>query len=189
MPRASQTPAKPHWSLSAPPQPFMGLFTLIKAVIEVTSQDGGYCRAPITHCVSSIFPCQLPHKPRFSSACPAGLALLRFLSICAEGDLSEQKGSVSVRFTHKSYWWLLWGLVQQVISIAGRCQWRTRVSNEATQRAVVVLINMLIELITDIQRVIMIIYFEFLLIICHLRSIITANLQWDFWKICVTFVT
>lgn len=50
-------------------------------------------------------------------------------------------------------------------------------SNEATQRAVVVLINMLIELITDIQRVIMIIYFEFLLIICHLRSIITANLQ------------
>ncbi|TKS87828.1 hypothetical protein D9C73_021952 [Collichthys lucidus] len=36
-------------------------------------------------------------------ACPAALALLRFLGIFAEGDLSEQKGSVSAGSTHKGY--------------------------------------------------------------------------------------
>lgn len=53
--------------------------------------------------VSSISPCQLPHKPPFSSACPAALALLRFLGICAEGDLSGQKGSVRAKFSHRSH--------------------------------------------------------------------------------------
>lgn len=95
-------------SLSAPPQPFMGLFTSIKAVIKVTGQDGGYCCAPITHHISSIFLCQLSNKPWISSLCPAALALFHFLCISTQGDLSEQRGSVSARFTHKDYWWLPW---------------------------------------------------------------------------------
>lgn len=93
-------------SLSAPPQPFMGLFTSIKAVIKVTGQDGGYCCAPITRHVSSIFPCQLPNKLWFSSLRPAALASFHFLCISTQGDLSPQRGSVSARFIDERYWWL-----------------------------------------------------------------------------------
>lgn len=171
LPGASQTRAKSHWSLSAQPQPFMGLFTLIKAVIEGTSQDGEYRCTPITHRVSSISPCQLPHKPQFSSVCPAALALLRFLGICVERDLSGQKGSVRAKFTHKSYWWLLRGLVQQVVSMAGR-YWGTNMNaNEVSQGSVVVLINMLTEWAQTFKRsVIIIICLKVMLSICHLRS-------------------
>lgn len=61
MPRALRAPAKQRSSLSAPPQPFISLFTLIKAVIEVTSQDGGHRQSSNLPTVSC--PCLLASFP------------------------------------------------------------------------------------------------------------------------------